>query len=914
MVRDGQIPLVSLEENADRIRNRVAREHRPMATALERINGIANFQDKVVLDKLAEMAKSVCRILKRGNPIGTGFLIADGLIMTNHHVIENESDAYDMLAEFNYELDFDLNPKTTACFKLDSAKFFLTSSLDEDKNVPNSGLDFTIIAVDRAGTKGESIVPFTPVLLDGNTGKIIKGESCVIIQHPSGLPKKIVLKDTAFFSETGTRIVYESDTLNGSSGSCVIGLGTCEVIALHHMGLPRTDEQNRPLTKAGTLADANTPDDQIDWYANEGIKVSCIVQAVKEASLPPGMEELRQAILRKTEVVKETLVNTTIPVQPISTPVSSIMPSSTVSRPVPTPSLPAASPLRGGPLQYFEILLSNDQNLRDDWDLHAADLVPGFVETRRLISDSTESISERMEYLTVASTEDPWTLAAQIESLTQVETCVPDLESYTDVGIAAAVNPDNTYEEALAGARYESVIYNDGTASMKDVKKIESDFADSRWFKEAKAMDAARYPNYQRQWNWLSINCPADDMRAAGIWPGIQENLKKLRYVQLDTGYSRHSKSYSGYDLDKDFDFIDNDTDAADITDRLSDRLLLKFPFHGTRTASLTVGNKLSADPDSADGNSGLLTFAGQNPVRLIPYRIARSVILIGRGAEMVNAASYAIQNNTDVMFMCMGSYPRPMFEVIAREAYKRGVIWVCAAGNEVEMVVAPAMYPGTIAVAAVNPKDEPWSGSSNGAVVDIAAPGEAVYVPFIDKHGNEIMVYGDGTSYATPQVASAAMLWKAKNLEEIKTKYKEPWQIVEAFRITLKATARRPEAWPEKNYKLYGQGILDIGALLAAPLPDPGAPDFRNAYDGVPEVDRKDLGIREAAHYIWNVFKRKLRGGPTESAAPWLQLSERAKIAMRAYAPVQKKTSLESLPGMDAVDDEKFLRNFFNQ
>ncbi len=223
-----------------------------MATALERINGIANFQDKVVLDKLAEMAKSVCRILKRGNPIGTGFLIADGLIMTNHHVIENEGDASDMLAEFNYELDFNLNPKTTACFKLDSAKFFITSSLDEDESIPNSGLDFTIIAVDRAGTKGESLVPFTPVLLDGNTGKIIKGESCVIIQHPSGLPKKVVLKDTAFFSETGSRIVYESDTLNGSSGSCVIALGTCEVIALHHMGLPRTDDQNRPLTRAGT--------------------------------------------------------------------------------------------------------------------------------------------------------------------------------------------------------------------------------------------------------------------------------------------------------------------------------------------------------------------------------------------------------------------------------------------------------------------------------------------------------------------------------------------------------------------------------------------------------------------------------------------------------------------------------------
>ncbi len=183
------------------------------------------------------------------------------------------------------------------------------------------------------------------------------------------------------------------------------------------------------------------------------------------------MEELRQAILRKTEVVKATLANTTVPVQPISPLAASTMPQSSIPYPGPTPALPATSSPRNGPLQYFEVLLSADQNLRDDWDLHAADLVPGFVETRRLISDSTESISERMEYLTVASTEDPWVLAAQIESLTQVETCVPDLESYTDVGIAAAVNPDNTFEEAMTGARYESVIYNDGTASIKDVKE-----------------------------------------------------------------------------------------------------------------------------------------------------------------------------------------------------------------------------------------------------------------------------------------------------------------------------------------------------------------------------------------------------------------------------------------------------------
>jgi len=51
----------------------MARESQPSAIALERIIGQANFQDKYVLDKLSENARAVCRIMKRGNPWGTGF-------------------------------------------------------------------------------------------------------------------------------------------------------------------------------------------------------------------------------------------------------------------------------------------------------------------------------------------------------------------------------------------------------------------------------------------------------------------------------------------------------------------------------------------------------------------------------------------------------------------------------------------------------------------------------------------------------------------------------------------------------------------------------------------------------------------------------------------------------------------------
>jgi hypothetical protein len=196
--------------------------------------------------------------------------------------------------------------------------------------------------------------------------------------------------------------------------------------------------------------------------------------------------------------------------------------------------------------------------------------------------------------------------------------------------------------------------------------------------------------------------------------------------------------------------------------------------------------------------------------------------------------------------------------------------------------------------------------------VVDIAAPGESVYVPFVDKHGKEIMVYGDGTSYATPHVASAAMMWKDCHYEEIRKKYLLPWQEVEAFRFCLQKTARKPKNWTSRHFELYGAGILDIDALLNCPLPNPGA--LKNAYDGKPEAPYKDLGIKEAAHFLWNVVRRKLRGGPTESIASDTALTERGRAAMTAFVRKDNVLATESAGVVNQLQADALLRDFFEQ
>jgi len=303
----------------------------------------------------------------------------------------------------------------------------------------------------------------------------------------------------------------------------------------------------------------------------------------------------------------------------------------------------------------------------------------------------------------------------------------------------------------------------------------------------------------------------------------------------------------------------------------------------------------------------------------VIPYRISKSVILIGRGRNLFNAVSQAINADADIIFMCMGSYPRPMIYSIAKTAYERGIIWVCAAGNKVESVIAPAVYPGTIAVAASNPNNEIWEYSSYGTSVDIAAPGEDVYVPFKNKKQEDIMVFGSGTSYATPHVASAAALWKAKHLDFLKRHVKEPWQTVELFRMHLKASANTKPNGRKWDTDRFGAGILDVENLLKQEMPDINdlkkvealLGGLQNAYEGKEKPESWDLGVRETIHFLWNTARKKLTPG-FESATVQDALTERARISVAAMTGRPVNKVFESYAQFDDDQTERLLKVYF--
>ncbi|PSL43401.1 trypsin-like peptidase [Chitinophaga niastensis] len=873
--RDANIPIVKLEDDQTRIGYRIARENTPvLAEAMERINGTADFQDNYILDRLSDFSHAVCRLLKGGSPIGTGFLVTPDILLTNHHVIESVQDANDMVAEFNYELDgISKTLKKSASFRLDASKFFLTSSLEVSKLTPDTGLDFTLIGVDVTGTFGEPLLQFRPIKLDGNVGKIIKGESCIIIQHPSGLPKKVALKDTKFFSETGTRLVYETDTLPGSSGSPVFALGTCEVIALHHSGLSRTDDQNRVLTKDGQLATASTPDDEIDWIGNEGIKVSVIVNAVRDALLPASMEKGRQALLSATQEAAPQLQQampdksalkaemddiSNVPSSPGQLPDHSSPHPPVQSLPVKETSMDLSTGTAASSQSSFIIAVINKPASITAIEAILSAKYPPQVQIELITPATAVPGKEELFTFTVTSRNNPFEEAKQLAQIPGIHYAEADVPLYLNADTALV-------RRGPAMTATESVSLADDGYGIPNEPRFLDDYtnkAKSPYVNEGQS--AAN-----RQWNWYATGFDKVLINATPVSP----NEMGIRVVQFDTGFTDHSKVVGGFDSAHDYNFLNNTDDATDVrTVGIG-----KFPGHGTRTGSLLIGNAFS--PAADNGNCGLLT-----PVnyKLVPFRIAETVILINRQQQLAAALDRAVAAGFDIITMSMGLPPTITTSNLARKAYESGVIWCCAAGNEVQAVVAPAVYPGTIAVAASNPLDRDWSGSSRGDTVDITAPGEDVYVPIWQEGGQhpEGFAYGDGTSYSTPHVAAAAAYWLAKYKEVLKGPEYAGWKRVEAFRTALASSARRNNQLPTKG---FGHGMLDAAALLATP-PVP-ANELKNAYDNWSESAFLDTvqGYDEIVKTYWNKLHNWIAGTPRggqESLAPEvLSLSPAAQL-----------------------------------
>lgn len=256
---------------------------------LERILGQKDLLGINFLERGSVAARTVGRVVMKNSlggtvGYGTGFMISPRLLMTNNHVLRDSRDAAFSHIEFDNQLDLTgilLQPIT---YRLDPNAFFATSR----------ELDVTIVAVAER-TAPLPLVSFGWNKLIEEEGKVVIGEYMNVIQHPEGRPKECSFRANQLTDVFTSFLHYQTDTEPGSSGSPVFN-DQWEVVGLHHSGVPKRNAAGKILNKKGKEWTPAMGEDQIEWIANEGIRISSITKFIKQLTLQGAQAMYRNEV------------------------------------------------------------------------------------------------------------------------------------------------------------------------------------------------------------------------------------------------------------------------------------------------------------------------------------------------------------------------------------------------------------------------------------------------------------------------------------------------------------------------------------------------------------------------------------------------------------------------------------------
>lgn len=245
---------------------------------LERVLGMNDLVSVCFLQRGLAAAKAVGRIwIQSGNGLlgyGTGFMVSPRLLLTNHHVLGDRELARRSVVEFDYQRDNDGCVEPTTIFEFDAAAF----------HVANESLDYALVAVKPVSASGRRLSEYGYNPLIEQEGKAVAAQYVNIVQHPNGEPKQLVLRENQIVDVLEDFLHYLADTAQGSSGSAVFN-DRWEVVALHHSGVPDTNEAGQILAVDGQVWQQAMGESNVRWKANEGVRISRIVKDLKQRTV-----------------------------------------------------------------------------------------------------------------------------------------------------------------------------------------------------------------------------------------------------------------------------------------------------------------------------------------------------------------------------------------------------------------------------------------------------------------------------------------------------------------------------------------------------------------------------------------------------------------------------------------------------
>ncbi|MBK7536774.1 MAG: peptidase S8 [Myxococcales bacterium] len=310
-------------------------------------------------------------------------------------------------------------------------------------------------------------------------------------------------------------------------------------------------------------------------------------------------------------------------------------------------------------------------------------------------------------------------------------------------------------------------------------------------------------PQYKYQWHMRQIGMTEAWKLADG--GGIVVAVLDTGVAYEDFEKYHELPDLKGISFVDGYDFVDNDAHANDDHGHGS---------HVTGTIAQVTHNGIG------------VTGIARN-VKIMPLKVL-SASGSGSVAGIADAIRYAADKGAKVINMSLGGpFPSRALKNAVAYAHKKGVVVVCAAGNDGRSSVGyPAAYPGAFAVSATQFDESVTFYSNFGKAIDLAAPGGNTRV---DQNGdgmpdgvlqNTIKI-GDptaddyfgymGTSMASPHVAGVAALVVGEGVTDP--------AMVEKI---LQDSARKPNGQTYTRDR-YGAGIVDAPAAVLKARADAG-------------------------------------------------------------------------------------------
>ncbi len=369
-------------------------------------------------------------------------------------------------------------------------------------------------------------------------------------------------------------------------------------------------------------------------------------------------------------------------------------------------------------------------------------------------------------------------LLAAILLITLLTPCMASANQTQSEGYIVSVKEAENGAVRLLSADFDAINAEAGlyrVNSLEDIKKLGDSVSYYEEDSQAQLFADTNDSYAGKQWN-------LDYIGVQNAWSKGYEG-EGIRVAVIDSGVNSMHEDFSTTHFEKGLNLLDGSHDVTDVTG------------HGTFVCGVIAAAR--------NNNLGIAGIC--DDVTIVPLKCFGDSIKTD-ASYIIEAMYEAVDTyKCDIINLSLGiSQNLNSMREAVNYAVGKGVIVVSAVGNDgTKQIYYPAGYDNVVGVGAIKKDGAISSFTQRNSSVFVVAPGEELY-SLGNKSSSTYMV-GNGTSYAAPHVAAAAIVMK---------QYDRSSDYLDFFELLKQSSVDKGDAGYDTS---YGNGSLNLSAFVDA-------------------------------------------------------------------------------------------------